>query len=112
MRWCSGTLPRVDFLKIDAEGAELSVLRGGLETLKRFHPAIQFELLGAALEKQGSCGAQICDLLEQCGYRFLIFGKSGRPQRAPVVDVDGDNVLAVHPENRAMVEKIEACIDS
>jgi len=80
--------------------------------LNRFHPVIQFELLGAALEKQGSSRSQICDLLEKCGYLFFLFGKSGRPQPVPAVDADGVNVLAVHPANRAMVEKIEACIGS
>lgn len=35
--------PRVDFIKIDVEGHELSVLRGATETLARCKPVIAFE---------------------------------------------------------------------
>jgi FkbM family methyltransferase len=33
-------LDRLDFIKVDVEGAELQVLDGATETIKRFHPAI------------------------------------------------------------------------
>lgn len=39
---CSG-LERLDFIKLDLEGAELDALRGGRRTLERFRPAITFE---------------------------------------------------------------------
>jgi FkbM family methyltransferase len=35
--------PRINLLKIDVEGAELDVLRGGAETIKRDRPKILFE---------------------------------------------------------------------
>ena len=34
---------RVDFLKLDVEGAELDVLRGGIQTIRRCRPKILFE---------------------------------------------------------------------
>jgi len=34
---------RVDWLKVDVEGAEVPVLVGGLETLRRFHPRLLVE---------------------------------------------------------------------
>lgn len=36
-------LTRVDLIKIDVEGAEADVLKGGINTLKKFHPKIIFE---------------------------------------------------------------------
>lgn len=36
-------LPRLDYLKVDAEGAELHILRGGLACLERFRPVVGFE---------------------------------------------------------------------
>jgi len=36
-------LERLDYVKIDVEGAELQVLAGASETLKRFRPIVQLE---------------------------------------------------------------------
>jgi FkbM family methyltransferase len=36
-------VPNVDWLKIDTEGCELAILRGGIETIKRFRPVIILE---------------------------------------------------------------------
>ena len=33
-------LQRIDFIKMDVEGAELEIIDGGVETLKRFHPKL------------------------------------------------------------------------
>jgi len=41
-RW--ENLERLDYLKIDAEGAEAAVLEGGQETLSRFRPIVQVEV--------------------------------------------------------------------
>jgi len=37
-------LPRLDFLKIDVEGGQIDVLRGGEETIKRTRPLIMVEM--------------------------------------------------------------------
>lgn len=37
-------LERLDYLKIDAEGAEVAVLEGGHETISRFRPIVQVEV--------------------------------------------------------------------
>jgi FkbM family methyltransferase len=36
-------LPRLDYLKIDAEGAESAILQGGYSSLARFRPVVQVE---------------------------------------------------------------------
>lgn len=40
----SGAIERVDFIKMDIEGSELSALRGALETLRRFRPKLAVSL--------------------------------------------------------------------
>jgi FkbM family methyltransferase len=37
-------LPRVDFIKMDIEGAEREALKGGLETLRQFRPRLMLEM--------------------------------------------------------------------
>lgn len=36
-------IPRVDYIKVDAEGVELEVLKGAARTIERFHPYILVE---------------------------------------------------------------------
>jgi FkbM family methyltransferase len=53
---------RVDFIKMDIEGAELAALRGAQETLKRFHPTLWIEMAEATEN-------QVQDLLHRCDYQ-------------------------------------------
>jgi FkbM family methyltransferase len=49
-RWAAGAgLRRLDLLKMDIQGAELDLLRGGIETLRRFRPILftEADTLGA-----------------------------------------------------------------
>ena len=61
-------LTRVDAVKIDVEGAEVSVLRGALKTLSRFHPKIVLEVDERQLAGFNTKPADIELLLKQAGY--------------------------------------------
>lgn len=59
---------RVDFVKIDVEGAELLVLRGAAATLARCRPTVVFEHGPGAADCYGARPEEVHDLLvQQCG---------------------------------------------
>jgi hypothetical protein len=60
--------PRVAFLKIDTEGLELGVLRGGRALLGRGEPAILLELHAEQLAAQGLTTAVVFDELRAQGF--------------------------------------------
>ena len=53
----------IHFIKIDVEGAELSVLRGGIELIKKDQPVIVFEHSIDAAQEYGTLPEEIYDLL-------------------------------------------------
>lgn len=52
-------LTRLDFVKIDVEGAELHVLRGGEATVERLRPVVMVEVEDRHLERFGTHSSQI-----------------------------------------------------
>jgi FkbM family methyltransferase len=58
----------IGFIKIDVEGAELQVLLGGVETVRRCQPTIVFEHGLGAADHYGTKPEQVFELLvDQCG---------------------------------------------
>lgn len=66
-----GNAPPPEFVKIDVEGAELLVLRGAHETLRRHRPIVFAEIHSAALF------AECSRLLSDLGYTIELIGPSG-----------------------------------
>lgn len=70
-------LDRVDFIKLDVDGFELEVLRGGMITLEHHHPDIVMEFCPYALEERGQEPSALTNLLRKLDYRFYdLAGKS------------------------------------
>jgi len=63
-------IEKVDFMKIDVDGHECTVLRGGLATLKKSKPTIIIELGPYLLEEVGNSIEELCGLLDSSGYRL------------------------------------------
>lgn len=61
------TLPRLDFVKCDAEGAELFILRGGEQLLTRWRPALLLEL-GGSCRNFGYEPQDVFDWLQERGW--------------------------------------------
>ncbi len=73
----------VGFIKIDVEGAELNVLRGGRACLRRHHPVIVFEYSGEVPEF-GVRTWDVYDFLTELGYGIFTLEQWLRPGAAPL----------------------------
>lgn len=72
---------RVDFIKIDVEGAEILAMRGAAETLKKHRPTIMSEVHTSQLEKVSKASyAEYFRMMSEFGYdvNLLEEGKLGR----------------------------------
>jgi hypothetical protein len=69
-------ISRLDLIKIDTDGYELEVLKGGLNSLKRFYPVIVFELSAYILRANNQTFSDFEKILIPLGYE-LLNGKSG-----------------------------------
>ena len=63
-------LRRLDFMKIDVEGFEERVLRGGERTLRRLRPIVLLEVQPTTFERTGSSVQRVVDLLTGAGYQL------------------------------------------
>ena len=58
----------MDAIKIDVEGAEVLVLRGAVDTLKRFHPRLVIEEIPKELGSFQTSMEDVSSLLHNAGY--------------------------------------------
>lgn len=63
-------LSRIDFMKIDAEGAELSVLKGAAHAINNFRPLILCEVVDTRTAPWDYKSQDIIDYLDEIGYRW------------------------------------------
>jgi FkbM family methyltransferase len=74
-------LTRLDFIKCDAEGAELLVLRGATGLLKQFEPLLHLEVAEFWTRDFGYGPSDLADFLEEAGYsHFRIEEETVRPE--------------------------------
>lgn len=79
-------LDRLDFVKIDVEGAELDVLSSGRATLDKFKPLVMVEVEDRHLERFGVTSAQIVDWFAKLGYQMTVWDTKHKQWR-PVDEV-------------------------
>lgn len=103
-------LDRLDFIKIDAEGAEELVFKGASETIDRFKPAILFEVNSKAAEQLGLNGLGATKLLQEKGYEFFRIARE--KGLSPANGSHEGNILAFHPETKRSDAKVKSKIIS
>lgn len=73
-------IERLDFIKMDIEGAEVAALRGARQTLARFRPVIAVEYNRGTLVRAGSSLEELDGVLEELGYERCVYnGVKFRP---------------------------------
>jgi FkbM family methyltransferase len=91
---------RVDLIKIDVDGHEHPVLKGGRELLRNFAPTLVMELSPYVHSEEGNSFEELIDMLRDCGYSLKDL-KSRQPVRLDaeylsrvVPDGAGINIVA------------------
>jgi hypothetical protein len=79
-------LARVDFIKIDAQGAEGRILAGARALLARDRPVVLFELWPGGMAAAGSSPSELFSLLDELGYRSVRLSVKGRQKSRPSID--------------------------
>jgi FkbM family methyltransferase len=95
-------LARVDFVKIDVEGAEASVIAGAAAMLGAMRPLMLIEVNDKALRAQGNCADSLmATLRDDLRYEIFVFSPvtgllerptDGNPLSANVVAIPGERV--------------------
>ena len=102
-----GGLSRLDVVKVDAQGAEMSILHGARMLLKRFRPAMVLELWPHGLSMAGANAASLLTFLKDRDYAVFRLSAKGplKPERfvdeflrRPMQRWSSINIVAVRRE--------------
>lgn len=79
-------ISRIDFMKVDIQGAELLLLAGGRQALAGLRPDMILEVSPADMAGIGKTSRDLLRALEACGYRVHELRHDGTP--GPRIDAD------------------------
>ena len=101
---------RCDFIKCDAEGAEMAFIKGACRTLSQFEPSILIELNPHIFAMAGYSSADLLRKIRECGpYRFFSVDSGDYEELTDLETSNGvvghHNVLCVS-ERSAMFKRI------
>ena len=88
---------RVDFVKVDVEGAELAVLHGGSDMLARRRPTLLLEIEARHLAKYHTDPVDVTDWLAERGYGMRTW-RNGDWHAIDRVTTASRNYLFTHPD--------------
>ena len=102
-------LDRLDFIKIDVEGMEYEVIKGGLDTIAKYRPILYYETLESFRSHRGfDIYNQIFQLLQDLGYRQFAIAPNARTIEVSNLDnLLSPNTLAMPAEQVPTKESAE-----
>ena len=71
-------LPKIDYVKVDTEGFEIEVLKGGENMIKEYKPFVHVEVKERILKKQGISSNDVEDYLTSINYKEVMRVNSER----------------------------------
>jgi len=99
---------RIDFIKIDVEGAEYEVLAGGEKSITEFHPVIQYEYSNELDKMMSTHNTADCFFfIKKLGYRqyALENEKRLREMKKPNADMEDVNVICFWGDTCPFLQK-------
>ena len=96
-------IDRVDFIRMDIEGAELMALKGALNILDRDRPHVLLEIHPVMLQARfGASGEAVLDLFRDRGYRMFALNGDRLEERTTLVeDLPWKDYFFIHPTRAA-----------
>jgi len=67
----NNTIEKIDFIKIDTEGYEYKIIKGGMNSIKKFKPVMVLEFSKTNIEEQGDTLDDLVTALSSLGYSFF-----------------------------------------
>jgi FkbM family methyltransferase len=90
----ANSITRLDFVKIDVEGGELGVLRGGVEALTRFRPFLYCEVYERWSSSFGYSSAELLSFIRSLGYTDARVMQSGQVHSLSLAEAVPDEWFA------------------
>jgi FkbM family methyltransferase len=88
-------IKRVDLIKIDVEGGERDILKGGELTIKCFQPVIMIELADVAAAQHGYHARESYLILQSYNYTLFEVLVNGCLKEAKLKESYGENLIAI-----------------
>jgi len=99
-------IKKIDFIKLDVDGYETKIIKGGFKSIKKFKPIMIIEFAVGAQESYGYSLEELADILISLGYTLFDINTLKEYENVlKVVPKAGSiNVLCVHP--RKIMEQL------
>lgn len=88
----------IDFIKIDTEGGELNVLKGGINVLSKLRPVLMCEVSDKRTKQWGYSASEICDFVKKYKYQWFEFAFKGSLRPLSNKAIFDENLVAIPEE--------------